>query len=138
MAIFDGTEDNDTLTGGAGDDSLSGYGGDDSLSAYLGDDSLYGGEGNDFASFRDASGYFDGGTGDDGISISSLNSGSVALIMTGTSGTLTGSLGMSASFDNTENVEFYGGYYNDTMISAGGDDFFNDSCHIPQGSRAVS
>ena len=46
--------------------------------------------------------------------------------MTGTSGTLTGSQGISVSFDNSESVEFYGGAGNDTMISAGGDDLFWD------------
>ena len=124
-----GGEGEDQLTGDGGSDLLYGGAGDDYLDGasrfLLGDfDSIYGGEGNDVVRIYEVSGYFDGGTGDDIISPFSLTNDPVALIMTGTSGTLTSSQGISASFDNFESVEFHGGSGNDTMISAGGDDVF--------------
>lgn len=47
MAVINGTNNNDTLQGGAGNDSISGYNGQDRISGEGGDDYISGGDGND-------------------------------------------------------------------------------------------
>jgi Ca2+-binding RTX toxin-like protein len=56
MAIINGTENNDSLTGGLDNDSISGLAGDDTLNGGAGNDTLNGGDGLDS---------LHGGTGDD-------------------------------------------------------------------------
>src|SRR5262245_15201764 len=55
MAQFNGTINNDILTGGDGSDELSGLAGDDVLEGHAGNDALNGGDGIDKARFAGAS-----------------------------------------------------------------------------------
>ena len=74
MTIFNGTENNDTLSGGAnndiisggnGDDILSGGGGDDTIAGDDGRDTLLGGDGNDRLNGGVGLDTLNGGPGDD-------------------------------------------------------------------------
>lgn len=55
--VDDGTDGNDTLTGGSGDDSLNGGAGDDSLVGSRGSDSLVGGDGDDTIDYSELRGH---------------------------------------------------------------------------------
>ena len=65
MAIFNGTPQDDTLIGGAGNDVLTGFGGSDELRGNAGVDSLFGGGGNDILNGGAGVDYMRGGGGDD-------------------------------------------------------------------------
>ncbi|WP_299725303.1 calcium-binding protein [uncultured Tateyamaria sp.] len=60
-----GTEEADTLTGGAGNDTITGAGGDDDLIGGAGDDSIEGGAGDDIAQGQAGNDLIIGNEGDD-------------------------------------------------------------------------
>ena len=139
MAIYNGSEGNDTLKGGGGADTLFGGFGDDSLDGDAGSDRLEGGDGNDTLKGGDDADYLYGGRG-----LNSLDGGSgddVLYIGLGEpfyseraegEGTLTGGEGNDTLIGNRNpNVVAIGGGGNDQIsgsifriIDAGsGDDF---------------
>lgn len=65
MAIIDGDDTNNSLTGTADDDILHGLRGDDTLNGANGDDKVYGDEGNDVLMGGQGMDLLDGGPGDD-------------------------------------------------------------------------
>lgn len=65
--IIEGTEEADTLTGGAANDSVYGYGGDDSLDGGEGGDTVEGGDGNDTIMDFWGTDSLSGGAGNDHI-----------------------------------------------------------------------
>ncbi|HWI36811.1 MAG TPA: calcium-binding protein, partial [Burkholderiales bacterium] len=67
MATFNGTEGNDTITGGADSDVINGNGGNDSLLGGDGSDTVRGGAGNDFLSGNAGTDWVEGGTGNDEV-----------------------------------------------------------------------
>src|SRR3954466_5684019 len=67
MANFNGTEGNDTITGGADADVINGNGGSDSLLGGDGSDTVRGGAGNDFLSGNAGVDWVEGGTGNDEV-----------------------------------------------------------------------
>jgi Ca2+-binding RTX toxin-like protein len=67
MATFNGTEGNDTITGGADNDVINGNGGNDSLLGGDGSDTVSGGAGNDFLSGNAGADWVEGGTGNDEV-----------------------------------------------------------------------
>jgi Ca2+-binding RTX toxin-like protein len=72
-AIHAGQGD-DTLTGNGGNDVLYGGIGNDTINAGSGNDILYGGDGNDTITDAEGSNTIDGGAGDDSITVNSGNS----------------------------------------------------------------
>src|SRR3954468_18297735 len=67
MANFNGTEGNDTITGGAESDVINGNGGSDSLLGGDGSDTVRGGAGNDFLSGNVGTDWVEGGVGNDEV-----------------------------------------------------------------------
>src|SRR3954465_13977043 len=67
MATFNGTEGNDTITGGAESDVINGNGGNDSLLGGDSSDSVSGGAGNDFVSGNAGTDWVEGDTGNDEV-----------------------------------------------------------------------
>jgi Ca2+-binding RTX toxin-like protein len=67
MANFNGTEGNDTITGGTDADVINGNGGNDSLLGGDGSDTVRGGAGNDFLSGNAGTDWVEGGTGNDEV-----------------------------------------------------------------------
>jgi Ca2+-binding RTX toxin-like protein len=65
MAIYNGTDGNDTITASEQRDTLEGYGGDDILMGLAGSDRLFGGTGNDWLSGGGSSDSLYGELGDD-------------------------------------------------------------------------
>ncbi|ASF45650.1 hypothetical protein CEK71_05960 [Methylovulum psychrotolerans] len=65
MAIYKGTDGNDTITASEQRDTLEGYGGDDILMGLAGSDRLFGGTGNDWLSGGGSSDSLYGELGDD-------------------------------------------------------------------------
>ncbi|MBO9546663.1 hypothetical protein [Caulobacter sp.] len=93
---------NDTLKGLAGDDVLAGHDGNDTLQGGAGDDYLLGGAGNDT---------IDGGDGNDWAAYEDATAGvKVDLNITGTQNTVGGGTDKLTSIENV-----YGSAYNDTL-----------------------
>src|SRR3954466_4987376 len=67
MATFNGTNGNDTITGGADADLINGNGGNDSLLGGDGTDTVSGGAGNDFVSGNAGTDWVEGGAGNDEV-----------------------------------------------------------------------
>src|SRR3954471_16991607 len=67
MATFNGTEGNDTITGGADADLINGNAGNDSLLGGDGSDTVTGGAGNDFVSGNTGTDWVEGGAGNDEV-----------------------------------------------------------------------
>src|SRR3954470_4418255 len=67
MATFNGTEANDTITGGADSDVINGNGGNDSLLGGDATDTVSGGAGSDFVSGNAATDWVEGGAGNDEV-----------------------------------------------------------------------
>jgi Ca2+-binding RTX toxin-like protein len=67
MATFNGSESNDTITGGADSDVINGNGGNDSLLGGDGSDTVRGGAGNDFLSGNTGTDWVEGGAGNDEV-----------------------------------------------------------------------
>ncbi|HEX8388245.1 MAG TPA: hypothetical protein VF636_04445, partial [Sphingomonas sp.] len=65
VVAINGTENADTITGGAGDDEIAGLGGGDQLDGGAGRDELYGDAGDDRLNGGDGEDLLDGGAGDD-------------------------------------------------------------------------
>ena len=73
--LAQGTEGNDTFSGGVGDDEITGEDGDDNLSGGAGDDNLFGDDGSDTLSGGEGDDYMDGGYGDDATDVISGGAG---------------------------------------------------------------
>src|SRR3954451_17239476 len=67
MATFNGTNGNDTITGGADNDVINGLDGNDSLLGGDGSDTVSGGAGNDFLSGNAGTDWVEGGAGNDEV-----------------------------------------------------------------------
>ncbi len=110
MAIFEGTEGNDTLKGTEGNDSLYGRDGDDRLEGGYGNDSLDGGHGNDWLNGWYGDDYLEGGYGND------------TLIGGSDDDTLHGGDGNDILVGWTGNDMLYGNDGNDSLGGTEGDD----------------
>ncbi|WP_448192737.1 hypothetical protein [Azospirillum sp. sgz301742] len=132
-----GGNGNDTLNGGAGNDTLLGIDGNDTLSGGDGDDSLVGGSGNDITgdtlSGDDGNDTLVGGNGTDSIS---GGDGNDSISGGGGDDTLSGDAGndsiVGGAGDNTlsggdGNDTLSGGDGNDTLTGGAGSDFFSGS-----------
>ena len=107
-----GSEDDDTLTGGAGRDFVNGKGGDDTIYGGPGRDALWGGEGNDTIYGGQGNDQIDGQAGDD--------------MLYGGQGddTLIGHAGDDALTGGTGDDTLVGGPGDDTLTGGAGDDSF--------------
>lgn len=146
MAIFTGTDldesieagtGNDKLYGGAGNDVLVGGKGNDTLYGGIGDDTLDGGAGNDFLSGGEGNDIYlvnslkdkvtdTGGTDTVKASITlSLSAGIENLTLTGTANINgTGNAGDNTITGNAGKNMLAGGVGRDTLIGGGGDDIY--------------
>src|SRR5213075_1619425 len=68
MATFNGTEGNDSISGGTAADTINGFGGNDFLAGNSGDDSIVGGSGNDTIYGDGGNDWLETGTGNDLVS----------------------------------------------------------------------
>jgi Ca2+-binding RTX toxin-like protein len=102
--LFQGTEDPDELTGGAGGDQFEGNGGNDTIYAGGGNDRAEGGAGDDF---------IDGGTGNDTLLGGDGND------------TLLGDAGDDSLDGGAGNDSLDGGEGNDTLVGGAGNDTIN-------------
>lgn len=121
MATFNGTPNNDTLTGDGTDDSLFGFQGNDSLVGGDGNDSLYGAEGQDTLVGGAGNDLLDGGTITDLVNLTDLNIalyGSATSAVTVNLATGTASDGLGGT-DTLVNINFVSGSaFNDTLIGS--------------------
>jgi Ca2+-binding RTX toxin-like protein len=130
MAIFNGTNANDTVLGGAGDDSITGLGGDDSLSGGDGNDTLIGGAGADFirggagndsidgGAVLDRNGYTDGNSLSYSDSTSAINLNLSGISGDGSVGTGTVQDGLGGT-DTVANVQFItGSAFDDVLVGS--------------------
>ena len=126
-------EGDDVIDGGAGDDIIQGGAGNDIIEGGIGFDTISGGDGADIITDDNGGGDFDGGAGDDTISITGAD---FPVTVTGGSGnddvTVFNSPGLTNTIDLGEGDDIFrggdtvdivtGGTGNDTIISGGGDD----------------
>jgi Ca2+-binding RTX toxin-like protein len=105
-----GTDGNDTLTGGAGEDVLVGGAGDDTLDAQAGADMLFGDVGTDVLHGGDGADVLAGGAGDD------------ALYGDGSSDRLWGQEGNDTLYGGTGDDELSGGEGTDVLVGGPGND----------------
>src|SRR4051812_15716435 len=68
MATFNGSEGNDSISGGTDADTINGFGGNDFLAGNSGDDSVVGGSGNDTIFGNGGNDWVESGAGNDLIS----------------------------------------------------------------------
>lgn len=73
MAVIDGDNDNNRLSGSPGPDTINGLGGNDTLLGLGGRDSLFGGDGNDVLDGGGGTDLLDGGFGNDTVTYRSNN-----------------------------------------------------------------
>ena len=123
MAVINGTEDPETLTGGDGNDVIKGFDDRDTLFGLDGDDRLYGGDGND---------RLDGGDGND-----RLDGGAHNDYLVGRKGNdvMLGGLDNDRLVGGAGNDSLYGGDGNDRLEGGAGADIFGfDDGHTGIGS----
>ncbi|MSP82568.1 MAG: calcium-binding protein [Alphaproteobacteria bacterium] len=138
MAAFNGNNNTNTLTGGAGNDTLFGFGGNDVLDGGAGNDRLFGGTGNDTFIVNGGDAVFeDAGAGTDTVRSSvtfTLPANVERLVLTanGTTGTgnglnnvITGSSGTNRLNGLSGNDTLIGGGGADTLVGAAGNDSVN-------------
>lgn len=133
MAIIDGTNNNDTLTGQGEGDVISGLGGNDSLIGGAGNDTLFGGAGSDT---------IDGGADNDTVSYASVTAALTINLATNSatgegndtlanienaiggsgSDTITGSTAANQLFGGGGADSIVGGAGNDTIFGGAGND----------------
>lgn len=121
-----GTQNGDTLTGGAdsdtiygfgGNDTLKGLAGDDVLAGHDGDDILQGGAGDDYLLGGAGNDTLDGGDGNDWAAYEDATAGvKVDLNLTGAQNTGGGGTDKLTSIENV-----YGSAFNDTLTGNAGD-----------------
>jgi Ca2+-binding RTX toxin-like protein len=120
--LINGTNNNDTLTGGDGNDIINGLGGNDAIAGLGGEDSLYGNGGNDY--ILGGLGYdkLFGGQGND-----TLDGGKNDDILRGDKGndSLSGKEGNDLLIGGAGNDNLSGGQDNDTLRGDKGNDFLN-------------
>jgi Ca2+-binding RTX toxin-like protein len=140
QAAFFGTNNDDTLYGGAGDDILYGYTGNDDLYGNEGNDTLYGANGDDNLSGANGNDRLDGGAGNDtlygangdddlygGAGNNYLDGGDGNDFLTGFIGNdnLYGGAGDDYLTGYTGDDNLYGGDGNDTLYGIDGNDYLN-------------
>ncbi|GIT91433.1 hypothetical protein JANAI62_18900 [Jannaschia pagri] len=124
----EGTDADDTLSGGADADSLSGGAGDDSLVGGGGADTLDGGVGHDVISGGQGDDRLVGGAGDDTLTGDdggdSLEAGAGSDVLSGGTGndTLSGGSGGDQLTGDAGSDQLLGGSGNDTLAGGGGAD----------------
>lgn len=117
--VLPGTEEMDTIAGGAGNDQINGYDADDTLSGQDGDDTIFGSEGDDL---------IDGGAGDDLLhgedGDDTLDSGDGDDSLFGHFGDdlLEGGAGQDSLHGGQDNDRLDGGADNDALHGGHGDD----------------
>lgn len=106
-----GGADNDTLYGFAGNDTLKGLGGDDVLAGHDGNDTLQGGAGDDYLLGGAGNDSLDGGAGNDWAAYEDATAGvKVDLNITGSQNTIGGGTDKLIGIENV-----YGSAFNDTL-----------------------
>ncbi|WP_454714678.1 hypothetical protein [Caulobacter segnis] len=121
-----GTQNGDTLTGGADSDTIYGFGGNDTLKGLAGDDVLaghdgadilQGGAGDDYLLGGAGNDTLDGGDGNDWAAYEDATAGvKVDLNLTGSQNTVGGGTDKLTSIENV-----YGSAFNDTLTGNAGD-----------------
>ena len=126
---LDGSDNDDVLTGDAGDNVLTGNDGDDILSGGAGNDTLTGGDGDDILAGGGGTDTIDGGAGNDTNSFAGIGAGVTASIADGTA-----SYGsVNETFTNIENLD--GSDNDDVLTGDAGDNVLtgNDGDDILSG-----
>lgn len=148
MAIINGTNLNNSLSGTSLSDVISGFDGNDTLSGLAGDDQLLGGNGNDVLNGGTGADVMDGGDGNDTFHVDNVGdvvSGGIgtdlvqvtlaagmynlagdvenATAMGATLINITGNAGNNVLTGNTAGNQLYGADGNDTLDGGAGNDY---------------
>jgi Ca2+-binding RTX toxin-like protein len=151
-SLFAGGDNNDSLTGTAGQDDLNGGGGNDALRALGGDDRLDGAAGDDLLSGGDGNDTLIGGVGRDAASYADATAavrvdlGATGAQATGGGGTDTltwiedvvGSTFADTLIGNAGDNALHGGAGDDQLIGLGGNDTFDGGAGIDTVSFAAN
>ncbi|TWU14928.1 Bifunctional hemolysin/adenylate cyclase precursor [Symmachiella macrocystis] len=127
--IYNSTEKQSEIFGGAGDDWIYGGGGKDSIYGKDGDDTIYGNSGDDYLRGDDGNDYIKGNKGNDVVDAGTGNDyvvgGRGDDILMGAAGndTIKGRDGNDALIGHDGNDKLYGEAGNDSLFGMGGNDW---------------